>query len=145
MWISKATKVKTVLSAYFFVTRVSNSTYCQRVYCHCYSECIIHVHVCCDIIMFFDLQILDALCFIHQPRERIRFVHRDLKPSNIFFARGREESLKIGDFGLVKGNALIEPTGNLKISYTCTAPEKFWGSQCIAACSYHNSTLRSLL
>ena len=59
-------------------------------------------------------QILDALYFIHQPRERIRFVHRDLKPSNIFFARGREEFLKIGDFGLVKGNALIEPTGNYK-------------------------------
>lgn len=54
---------------------------------------------------------LDALCFIHQKREGTWFVHRDLKPSNIFFARGRENCLKIGDFGLVKGNTVTEFPG----------------------------------
>ena len=53
---------------------------------------------------------MDALRFIHQQREGVWLVHRDLKPSNIFFARGKSNHLKIGDFGLVK-TAAIESTG----------------------------------
>ena len=55
---------------------------------------------------------LDALCFIHKERDQnLRFVHRDLKPSNIFFARGKNNFLKIGDFGLVKGTDIVDPSG----------------------------------
>ena len=61
---------------------------------------------------------LDALCFIHQKREGTSFVHRDLKPSNIFFSRGRENCLKIGDFGLVKGTAVTEPIGKYSNNYS---------------------------
>ena len=85
-------------------------------------------------------QILDALCYIHQPRERIRFVHRDLKPSNIFFARGREESIKIGDFGLVKGNALIEPTGDCIYTVNeCTTSRHSWDSYNYSTVTVHNN------
>ena len=60
-------------------------------------------------------QILDALCFIHQPRQGIKFAHGDLKPSNIFFALGEEELIKIGDFGIIKGDKIIKPMGMYRI------------------------------
>ena len=86
---------------------------------HDYTLRQIHVCTLCSIMIINHMQMLDALCFIHKERDRNRIVHRDLKPSNIFFARGKENFLKIGDFGLVKGASVIDPCGEYESKHSC--------------------------
>jgi len=49
-----------------------------------------------DKVVSFMHQILDAVCHMHETG----IIHRDIKPSNIFVTK--DETLKIGDFGLAK-------------------------------------------
>ena len=52
-----------------------------------------------SIVSSLHLKILEAVVYIHEKG----LVHRDLKPSNIFFSC-KDDTLKVGDFGLVTGN-----------------------------------------
>ena len=49
-----------------------------------------------DMVTNFFTQILQGVKYMHERN----IIHRDIKPSNIFFAKGNEKVLKIGDFGL---------------------------------------------
>ncbi|XP_019858293.1 PREDICTED: eukaryotic translation initiation factor 2-alpha kinase 3-like isoform X2 [Amphimedon queenslandica] len=70
-------------------------------------------------------QILDAVIYMHDKD----YIHRDLKPSNILFAMN--DSIKVGDFGLVKQNAATKhsaPQTDVQGSHTSEIGTSFYVS-----------------
>ena len=58
------------------------------------------------------------MSYIHQKN----LAHRDLSPSNIFFSRGDEEVLKVGDFGLMTGDFASGSSGMSNEIYSLILP-----------------------
>lgn len=59
-------------------------------------------------------EITKAAVYLH----RHRHVHRDIKPANIFLTRGRQPTVKLGDFGIVKWSDFRQSlvTGTLTVT-----------------------------
>ncbi|UJR38773.1 hypothetical protein I4U23_031438 [Adineta vaga] len=62
-------------------------------------------------------QIVEGIIYLHEKR----LIHRDLKPDNIFFSLDKADTVKIGDFGLVRREIVEESNANdnsTKITYS---------------------------
>ena len=105
-WLEKTLgkRERKVVLSFFHQVQLFNIRILSYLHTYMYIECN-WVYLCCHCLLF---QILEAVAYIHGKDH----IHRDLKPSNIFFSLD-DDSLKVGDFGLVAGNTTTDLSGAL--------------------------------